>query len=380
MPLPSQNGPVKDNGTPLDGGMNPRSATSYIEDLLDDNGHTADHIDRTAGDEEVPDTDSQEGVVEPEPDSTDSDDPDSTDEQTVDEGSEDDEGDINAESDEQDGEAITTLQELAQALDMSIDDLKSSITHTFKAAGNEQSLTLAELETGYQLRADYDRDKTQLAESRREFEQQQQQRVAEYTQNANAMAQMFTNMEQQLLAQYQAPELQQLRTSDPAEWSARMYEGQQKLDQLRQQRDNAAVQYDQFINNERQHFLAAEGQKLAQNVDGWGDDKLKGAVDTIKTLGFSDEEVINVVDSRLITGALELQTLRAENEALKAKIESADKAVNKVKKTVPKTVKAGKPISTAKGAVQRNQVNKLRKRLKTSGNVADAAALIENMI
>lgn len=86
------------------------------------------------------------------------------------------------------------------------------------------------------------------------------------------------------------------------------------------------------MQQERLAFMEQEGSILRNEVPDWGDEKLQSAVDTIKTLGFDDREVVNVIDSRFIKGALELAALRSENAALKARIETGEKAAVKVKR------------------------------------------------
>lgn len=386
----------KDNGTPLNGGLNPRSATSYIANLLDDSGHTADNIDRTQGDKSsrdlaeeesgqktyngLPDDINQNEEEDDTGDNT-ADDADTDDIEggDTDIGDQSDIGDTQADSDRTDAGDITSLTQLAEALEMPIEDLKGTLQHTFKAAGKEHTVTLAELEKGYQLQADYDRSKTKLADQRKAFESEQQTRIEEYQRQANALATQFNMVEQFIRAEYETQELARLRQDDPAEWNARITEGNQKLNQLYQARQQAAVQYDQIVHQEQQEFLKREAETLKKDVEGWGEEKLKSALGTIKTLGFNDEETAGLLDSRVIKGALELAALREENKALKARFEKAGKTVKKVKDTIPKTLKPGK-TGNLKQSLNRSEVSNLKKRLKKSGSTRDAAKMIELML
>ena len=383
---PLADNPQHANGTPLNGGLTPRAATNYIENLLDDDGHTADHVDADSGvlsnrelSDDMPDN-RQRVETDATLENTDIDDTGDTD---TPEGDDDNVDKVDADQPQADDEnadtgSIQTLNELADALDMSLDDLKGAITHTFNAAGKEHTVTLADLESGYQIRADYDRNKGQLAEQRKAFEQEQQARVDSFKQQANALAHNFQMMEAMIRQDYESPAMQQLRESDPAEWTARIHEGNGKLQQLANARQQAAAEYDRLMHDEQIQCLAREGKTLIQDVEGWGDDKLKTAVDTIKTLGFDDQEVVGIADARLIKGALELSALRSEVSHLKAQIGKADTVVNKVKKTIPKTIKSGK--ARGKQALDRANVGQLKKRLAKSHKVKDAAAVIESLM
>jgi hypothetical protein len=380
---PLADNPQKDNGTPLNGGLNVRSAQSYIAEILDDDGHAPgdgepSNRELNEGGENTPPDDSadtQEQDIETGGDTEESEGDGDIEGDEIEDGDE-----IQADSDDTDAGEITSLAELADALEMPIDGLKDALKHTFKAAGEEHTVTLSELEKGYQLQADYDRNKSKLADQRKAFEDEQKLRVESFQQQSTALAQSFNLAEQVILADYGSEAMNQLRVTDPTEWLIKQREGEQRLAQLNHARQNAASQYDQVMKAEHDQYLAREGELLSKTIDGWDDDKLRTAVDTIKTLGFNDTEVVNIVDHRLIQGALELKRLRAENEELNNRMANANKAVNKVKKKVPKIPSGGKLRAGGKGSVKKSTVNKLRKRLSKSNHINDAANLIESLM
>lgn len=381
--------PRKDNGTPLDGGITTHGAADLIEGLLDGDDHVPgtnnrnrEHHDQggDGGDQGAADDDADpDGDTPP----ADFDDDDQGKPDQGDQGGDDKKtGDDDADPGQQDGEQITTLSGLAEALETSPEELAGAISHTFKAAGEERTATLAELVEGYQLRADYDRSKGELAKQRQQLDTAQQEGVKAFEAQAAQMANLLNFVEQNVLAQYSDAEMQKLRVEDPSEFAARMYEKDQKLAALNQKRQEATTQYDNFMAEQKRDFMLREGQKLQAEVPDWGRDKLNTAVETIRSLGLSDNEVGNIIDSRMIKGALELHDLRAENAALKARIEKAGAAAETVKKKVPKIAKPGKLTTTANrnARVNKTQVQKLRGNLKKSQHVRDAAALIETMI
>lgn len=375
--------PQKDNGTPLDGGISTRSAANYIEALIDDEGRDPNHPEF-----EQDDNDNSQQQAEDDNNSQDQDeviDDDTAeaegDDETPDTDSNSDD-DKEAGSDQSDAdEPINSLSELAEALEMPIDELKGALKHTFKAAGKEHTVTLAELEKGYQLQADYDRSKGKLAEQQRAFETERQKNLEHYQQQSVDLANTLNLAEQAIMTEYNSQAMQQLRISDPAEWAARMREGEFRLNEIQRARQDAAAKYTQTMHDEQQRYLAEEGKKLADSVEGWGDDMLNSAVDTIKTLGFDDSEILNIADSRLMKAALELRDLRERVKTYEEKMSKANKTVTKIKKKVPKTITAGKARSGNNAAgLQRANIGKLKKQLRSSNSVRDAANVIEALM
>ena len=288
----------------------------------------------------------------------------------------DEEGDETAEESETDAEeGFDSLEELAQALEVSVDDL-SALSISFKAAGEDQTVTLEELTKGYARQTDYDRGKTALATEQRAFETEKANAVQEVQKQAVIANQLLGHFEQHFQQAKADPTLAELRTTNPAEWTARNQELDQQLAGVQQVRQAAASQYDQFMQENRTRFLQSEAEKLAQEIPDWGEDKLRVAVDTIKSIGYSDEEIVGMADSRLFKAALRFSTLQAENAALKARIEKGVKTAKTVKKAVPKALKPGKKVLSSQKKVARTNLAKAKSRLQKTGDVKDAADVI----
>ena len=341
-------------------------APSKRDSAADD---STDALDEPGGNTDVEDP-PVKGDLEPE------DEDDSTDDGTGGDDDDDGDGKVDATAEDDDTDAVEgfdSLEGLAEALEVSVDDL-SALNISFKAAGEDQTVTLEELTKGYARQADYDRGKNAIAEQQRAFETEKANAIQEVQRQAAVAGQLLSHFEQHFQAARQDPKLAELRTNDPAEWSARVQEIDQQLAAVNNVRQAAALQYEQFQQDSHAQFLAQEAQRLQQEVPEWGEDKLRLAVDTVKSLGFSDDEVVSIAESRLIKGVLELADLRAENAALKARVSKGEQAAKTVKRTVPKTLKAGK---TSKTSVRRDGLDKARSALKKSGNIADAAKVIE---
>lgn len=279
----------------------------------------------------------------------------------------------------QETEAIQTLEQLAEALELDLDELSATLKHRFKAAGEEVEVTLAELVKGYQKDADYRRSTARLAEERRTFEQQARERAEQFVRMEHAAAQQIGLAEQIFANMLNSPKLAQLRETDPAEWAAQRDEIGRVIGFLQQARQQAAAQYEAWRNDQLAQLRDREMAALREAVPDWGENHRLEVRKTLADLGFSDSEIGQVFDSRLIRGALELSTLRAENERLKQRIAKAEETAKRVKREVPKMQKPGKPRQQSAG-VARSNVAKLRDRLRKTGDVRDAAAIIQHMI
>lgn len=313
------------------------------------------------------------------PDDLDSDDPDGI---AADADSDAPDSDSDGEAPDDDGDAgetINTIGELAEALEMSLEDVLGSFTHSFKAAGEDVAPTLAELVQGFQLGADYRSDKGKLGEERRAFETEAQTRRQVFEEQSHNLATQMQLTEQFLINQLNDPRLASLRESDPAEWTARREEIGQHLGAIQQARQQAAVNYQTFTQNQMQEMKDREMQALQTARPDWGENDRLEARTTMESLGFSGEEIGQIFDHRLILGALEMSTLRAENKALKEQIAKAKDTAKRVTKEVPKMQKPGKQRQAGQQRGGDN-VQRLRRRLAKSGKTEDAAAVIESMM
>jgi len=381
------------------------SAAAAIEGLLDDDGHvnpsgTPSRALDPDGENEGSQArdqrgrfrkqqeDNAEGVDEEEfedegEDAGDSEDQETDDSETDDAESEDEEGEESAtETESESGETdeIQSLSELAEALEIPLDQLKESLQHTFTASGEEMTVTLAELEKGYQRDADYRRKTSQIAEQSKKMEQDYALRHQQFEQQHRELATTMMAAEQLLVSDMDSPEMQTLRQTDPAEWAARKEELNNRLRTLQSYRSQAMQQYEA----QNQQFMmakkAAEMQSLQSKVEGFGEEHVTKASEVITSLGYSPEEAAQIMDHRIVLGALELADLRAEVEKLRNQVAKGEKAVKKVRKNVPKMTSKGGKQSPKPLRVKSEKLSKLRRKAKQSGRVEDAAKVIESML
>ena len=272
----------------------------------------------------------------------------------------------------EDDTPIDSLVALAEATEVPIEDILANVKHTI----GETEVPLSEMVASYADKAERDETHRFVSETARES-------ATAYEKQSTILAQTMQTIEKFVSSDMETAEMQALRASDPAEWTARITEAGQKVQSLRGLREELAAGYDQHVQAERQKFFELEGQKLRSDIPGWGSEKLQTALTVVKGLGFSDEEVSHIADSRLMKAATEMHELRAENKALKAAASTANAAAKKVKKVVPKktTLKPGARTAEAgaKGIERKNMVS-LKRRLAKSNRVDDAAKVIEMMM
>ena len=287
---------------------------------------------------------------------------------------------LEEETEEAENDQIETLQELADALEVPLEELLGSMKTTLKASGEDHTVTLADLTKSYQQEADYTKKSMALAEERRGFETERQQRVEQFQANHAGLAQMTQMAGEFLKAEFNSPQLAQLRETDPGEWQARRSELERQFNQLGQVRQEASANYEQFHQQQQEQFIAEQGKILSETVEGWGEEKLGEAVEVIKDLGFHDEELSSVVDARLFKGALRLREAESRVRELEAKLAKGSEAAQKVKQKPAKVLKAGKSPK-----VTRSKLQAKKQALRTSAkghkdNVRDAAAVIEELL
>lgn len=251
-------------------------------------------------------------------------------------------------------------------------------TRTFrvKAAGEEREVTETELIEGYQLGADYTKKTQKLAEERKAVEAEKA-KIQEATKLRDQYAQRLQMMEQFLQQQNKGENLEALKEVDPIGYAVKVAEQAQREKQLAilQQEQQRIAQQQQAEQSERlQQHLAEESQKLTSLIPGYGDQKTgdqirKDIREYAKSIGWSDQELANLYDSRAVLSLYQGMKY--------AKLQSNKPAIAKKVEAAPKMLKAG--TSVPRNA-ELEQNKKLSQKLKQSGKVRDAALLFEKFI
>ena len=245
-------------------------------------------------------------------------------------------------------------------------------TFTVKVDGKEVSVTLDELQKGYSRTQDYTRKTQQIAEVRKQAEQETQAVRAEREQ----YAQLLGALQAQLQSSEPQIDLERLYQEDPIEWVRQnevMRQRQEKLGaiQSEQQRLSQVAQYEQQRAMEAQ--LASQQEALLAALPDWKDPKKAKAekalvIESAKAAGFTDEDLKSVYDHRLV--------LLLRKAALFDQMVSKRQGIKPVVNNGPRTAKPGAAgrVSTTTESVRAKQ------RLAKTGRIDDAASAIELLL
>ena len=245
-------------------------------------------------------------------------------------------------------------------------------TFTVKVDGKDVTVTLDELQKGYSRTQDYTRKTQQIAEVRKQVEQETQAVRAERQQ----YAQLLGALQAQLQVSEPQIDLDRLYHEDPIEWVRQkeiVRERQEKLGaiQAEQQRLAQVSQYEQQRAMEMQ--IESQQEALLAALPDWKDPKKAKAekalvIESAKAAGFSDEDLKSVYDHRLV--------LLLRKAAMYDQMVSKRQGIKPVVNNGPRTAKPG-----AAGRVSTTtEATRAKQRLAKTGRVDDAASAIELLL
>jgi hypothetical protein len=248
-------------------------------------------------------------------------------------------------------------------------------TYLVKAAGEEREVTLDELIKSYQLGTDYTKKSQAVAEERKAVESERQA-VQEAKQLRDTYAQRLEMIEQMLQPQ-QEENLEYLKETDPIGYSVKVAEMVQKEKQLaavQAERSRIQQQQEQDRQAQMQSVVAEEMQKLSAAIPEFTDPAKGEAIRNDirafgKQLGFSDNELAAVYDSRAVLTlykAMQYDKLVASKPAITKKVNEA-----------PKAIKSG--VSKPRDS-NAEETRKLKARARASGSIRDAASVFERFL
>jgi len=245
-------------------------------------------------------------------------------------------------------------------------------TFTVKVDGKEVAVTLDELQKGYSRTQDYTRKTQQIAEVRKQVEQETQAVRAEREQ----YAQLLGALQAQLQSSEPQVDLDRLYNEDPIEWVRQkevlrerqekayaIQAEQQRLYQLSQQEQQQSIQ--QHLESQKDALLAA--------LPEWKDPKkakLEKAmlIESAKSAGFSDEDLKSVYDHRLV--------LLLRKAALFDQMVSKRQGIKPVVNNGPRPAKPG---AAGRGSTTTEAV-RAKQRLAKTGRIDDAVSAIELLL
>jgi len=249
--------------------------------------------------------------------------------------------------------------------------------------GEEVAVSLDELLSGYSRQSDYTRKTQEVANDRKEMEALQQQynsEVQQIQQERQQYMEALTNIiagQGSEIEKFSNINWEELREQDPIEYvtTREQYrEAQERIQSLQYQQAQAAQAQQAQMKNARHEMLKVERGKLVEALPEWGDPgtqkELANTLQTYaKTQGFTQEELTELIDHRSILVLLKAQKY---DQLQKSDVKS------KKLKNKPKVIRAGSGTST-KGSSKSKRTAQM-KRLKGTGHIDDASALLEDFI
>ena len=212
-----------------------------------------------------------------------------------------------AEANDSEAESDESYDESEVEQDEDVEEAEEPQRFRVKAAGEEREVTLDELIKSYQLGTDYTKKSQAVAEERKTVEAERHA-IQEAKALRDQYAQRLEMMEQMLKPQDESENLAYLKETDPIGYSvkvAEMVERDKQLNAFRAERERISQQQEHERQQQLQHHIAAESQKLVAAVPEFADpqkgDSLRKSIrDFGKSIGFSDQELASVYDSRAV--------------------------------------------------------------------------------
>jgi hypothetical protein len=240
-----------------------------------------------------------------------------------------------------------------------------------KASGEEVEVELDELIKGYQQGTDYTKKSQALAEQRKAIEAERGH-LEQVKQERQAYAQKLQALDSFLSQQNRGVDLDVLKETDPIGYAVAVAEQSQREKQLavvRNEQQRIAQQQQAEQQASLQSHLRQESEKLVSLIPELatpqGDAVRKQIRDYAKSVGWSDQELSSVYDSRAVHTlykAMKYEQLQKSKPELNKKLQSA-----------PKMMRSG-----SSAPVTRNSQDKqVMQRLRETGKVADAAKAFE---
>jgi hypothetical protein len=247
---------------------------------------------------------------------------------------------------------------------------------TVKIDGKDTQVSEDELLSGYSRQADYTRKSQVLAEQRKKMEEELAATQQERQQYQSQLEQFNTQADSKL-EEFKSVDWTKLKEEDPMEYAL-------KRDQYRELQENkrlVAEEQQQLAQKQQAEMqskwneeLQRQQEVMAQRLPEWNDPekgpKLKQDIKSFAlNKGFTEQEVDSLIDARSVD---------VLHKAMMYESLLAAKIANKKQKVVPKVQKPGTP--STKTEVNSEKVKQTRARLKRTGRVDDAAAVIKSLM
>lgn len=270
----------------------------------------------------------------------------------------------------EEGQSEGQLEDQQEADEVEYDE-EPKPRYKVKASGEEVEVELDELIKGYQQGADYTKKSQALAEQRKALEAERQH--LEYVkQERQAYAQKLQALDSFLSQQNQGVNLDVLKETDPIGYAVAVAEQSQREKQLavvRNEQQRLAQQQQSEHHASLQNHLRQESEKLTSLIPELatpqGDAVRKQIRDYAKSVGWSDQELSQLYDSRAV--------VTLYNGMKYQQLQKSKPEVNKKLQAAPKMMRSGTSAPPTKSSGDKQAMQRLRE----TGKVSDAAKAFE---
>lgn len=332
---------------------------------------------------------------EPQPKSDDKKKDDSDDEESEDDESDNDESEEEEGEDSDDGESeeeddkepqFSTLEELAEAAEMSLDDIKSLFKGKIKVQGKEIEVTYDELLKGHMLEVDYRLKTSGHAEDVRKFNADKAEATEVIRANVIEATNVLQALTQEFIGENKNTNWEEMKRIDPDEYNLRRIEATekgQKLEawkaKLREHHATIQAQSDEKKGGEFKLYQTNQADNIKRLIPSWIDadvaEKESGEIrHWLKTsfdadMGFTDSEIDNLTDARFVS--IVRKAMLSDSKLKKA---------DHIKKKVMGTRKILKSKAKApKKSLKKSHQEKTNRAIK-SGDMRDASNAIAGLL
>jgi hypothetical protein len=268
-------------------------------------------------------------------------------------------------------EQLEASDEVEQEYEEESEETAPKPRYKVKAAGEEIEVDEEELIKGYQQGADYTKKSQALAEQRKALEAERGH-LEQVKQERQAYAQKLQALDSFLSQQDRGVNLDVLKETDPIGYAVAVAEQSQREKQLavvRNEQQRIAQQQQAEQQASLQSHLRSESEKLASLIPelatAQGDAVRKQIRDYAKSVGWSDQELSQLYDSRAV--------VTLYNGMKYQQLQKSKPEVNKKLQAAPKMMRSG----TSAPPTKSSQDKQVMQRLRDTGKVTDAAKAFE---
>lgn len=271
--------------------------------------------------------------------------------------------DRSTEADEPAPEADEAESAEADDADDSEAEEKQPELYTVKIDGKEERVTLEELLGGYQRTKDYTQKTQRLSEEAKALQAEKaatDEARKRYSDQLAGLEAILTKED---------PQLEKLKALDPARYLLARQERLDALAAIKQEQQRVGLEQSKAMQAQMAKHIEAERAKVLTAIPAWKDQKRASEeqaaiVSYARNLGFSDQELAGLTDSRAVI-ALRKAWLYDKGQELRTQ-----------KKAPPpsQTIGAGKTSNRADGITAKR--DRAVEQLRKSGKVEDAVKVL----